>query len=97
HELTHAAEWDNPTVLRIYDAEANDWAQVSRQGFMTVDSLEGEETTVRGMFYSEGLAEFMSGLYVRRTLDPTCHITSIDGLPSLELPSHYVGYKPPKS
>lgn len=91
HELTHAAEWQSPTVLNFYDSEADTWVMASRQGQML--NLGG---TSYGQFFSEGVAEFNAGLFTRRQQHPNCPIVSITDCPTLELPAYYSDYRPDK-
>lgn len=64
------------------------WRRTYRRSFTQWD--EGES---RGEFFSEGIAEYAAGLYVRRLDDPMSNLVSIgDETPSLALPDHYRQY-----
>ncbi len=84
HELTHSAEYLGRNYYQQYDYDTNEWITHQRQGFNTdVRDIR------RGAFYSEGVAEFVAGLYARgydRTKDA---LVSITDTPTAELPVQY--------
>lgn len=95
HELVHSAEARQKTISYIYNPETKKWGMQYRQGF-TLSLADKKSKHHRGEFFTEGTAEYISGLYIRSKVDKENTYFDEKAVKSNRLPSHYATYRPDK-
>lgn len=95
HELVHTAESQSKTITCRYDEKTKQWNMIYRQGF-TLISGSKKSKHQRGEFFTEGIAEYVSGLYIRSMVNQEKTYFDEEAVKSNRVPAHYTSFRPKK-
>lgn len=95
HELVHTAESRSKTITYSHDGETKKWDMLYRQGF-TLSSASKKSKGYRGTFFTEGIAEYVSGLYIRSKTGQGDTYFDEQAVKSNRVPKHYTSFRPDK-